>query len=272
MDNLAEDIAAAGAALAHAPAEAEARTAFLYRCWFHAAPINEDAPAPVAWPTRAEYRAAALPAVPLESGWRVTGPGGEGRLRMAQFDGRETEAGLIDIVLDNPLTAPLPGAPLQRRRWIERDVGGFWHLWSEPWAQAAPECIVRLYLPLSHAAMLNAAATLVGALPPDALWAMKFLSGHHIPGRRDAGVIYLPQGGLDAPFLAEAMAALTPFLSGERLRLTRPWHGGWVADDPSDGRSFGEAVSHTFAALAPGPDFATRAREALTPLLGHLTP
>jgi hypothetical protein len=271
MDSLAQDIAAAQTALVHAPDDAEARAAFLYRCWFHAAPLSEDAPAPVAWPSRAEYCAAALPAVPLESGWHVAGPASEGRLRIAHAVGRKAEAGLIDIVLDNPLAAPLPGAPLQRRRWIERDVGGFWHLWSEPWAQAAPERIVRLYLPLAHSAMLSAAATLVGALPPDALWAMKFLSGSHMSGRRDAGVIYLPRGGLAAPFLAAAMAALAPLLGGERMRLTRPWHGGWVADDPGDGRSFGEAVSHTLATLEPGPDFARSAREALTPLLGHLT-
>jgi hypothetical protein len=271
MDSLAQDIAAAKAALAHAPADAEARATFLYRCWFHAAPMDEHASVPVAWPTRPEYRAAALPAVPLETGWRVAGPGGEGRLRIAHADGRETEAGLIDIVLDNPVAVPLPGAPLQRRRWIERDVGGFWHLWSEPWAQAEPERIVRLYLPLAHPAMLSAAAILVGALPPDALWAMKFLSGPHMPGRRDAGVIYLPRGGLAAPFLAAAMTALAPLLGGERLCLTRPWHGGWAADDPGDGRSFGEAVSHTLAAIEPGPDFELSARGALAPLLGHLT-
>lgn len=271
MDNLVEDIAAAEAALVHAPAETEARATFLYRCWFHAAPMAEDVSAPVAWPTRAEYRATALPAVPLETGWRVAGPGGEGRLRIAHADGRGTEAGLIDIVLDNPLAVPLPGAPLQRRRWIERDVGGFWHLWSEPWAQSPPERILRLYLPLARPAMLSAAATLVAALPPNAQWAMKFLSGPHMPGRRDAGLIYVEKAGLDAPFLAAAVAALAPLLGGERLRLTRPWHGGWVADDPGDGRSFGEAVSQTLAALEPGPEFAACAREALAPLLGHLT-
>jgi hypothetical protein len=271
MNKLSEDIAAAEAVLACAPDDAEARAALLYRSWFHAAPVAEDATAPAVWPTRAEYRATALSAAPLEDGWQVTGPGGDGRLQIAHADGRTDEAGLLDIVLANPLAAPAPGAQLQRRRRIERDVGGFWHLWSEPWAQAAPTRILRLYLPLSPSAMLPAAALLVGALPPDALWAMKFLSGPHIPGRRDPGVIYLAQGGLEPPFLAEAMAALAPCLDGERLRLSRPWQGGWVADDPGDGRSYGEAVSQTLAELRPGPGFGAQAERALAPLLGHLT-
>ena len=270
MSDLAEDIAAAEAALAHAPIEPEARSAWLYRCWFHAAPMGDETPTPAQWPTRGAYRAAALPHVPLEAGWRIAGPGGEGQVRIDNADGREGTAALINIVLDNPIAAPVPGARLQRRRWLEQDVGGFWHLWSEPWSLAPPERMQRLYLPLGPAAMLVAAAHLVAALPPDAMWAMKLLSGPHIPGRRDAGVIYLPHGALGSPFLDPLMAVFAPLLTGPRLRLTRPWWGGCVADDPGGGRSFGEAVSHTLAGTDAGPDFAARAKAALAPLLGHL--
>jgi hypothetical protein len=270
MDSIAEDIAAAEAALAHAPAEAEARATFLYRHWFHDAPIGDETGAPVVWPTRAEYRAAALPSAPLETGWRVTGPGSDSRLRISHTDGREAEASLLDIVLENPLTVPVPGATLRRRRWIERDVGGFWHLWSENWAQDPPKRMVRLYLPIAPAAMLTAAAHLVAHLPPETMWAMKFLSGPHISGRRDAGLIYLAQGRLESLAPDPLLTGLAPFLTGPSPRLTRPWHGGCVADDPGDGRSFGEAVSQALAGIAPGPRFAARAAEALAPLLGHL--
>lgn len=271
MDSLAEDIAAAEAALHHAPADHEARAAWLYRCWFHAAPTAQEAPAPATWPTRAEYRAAALPAVALESGWQVAGAGSDGRMRIVHADERETETALIDVVLDNPVAVPVPGARLLRRRWIERDVGGFWHLWSEPWAQTPPTRLLRIYLPLEPSAMLTAAAQLVAALPPDALWAMKLLSGLHLPGRRDAGLIYLERDGLNEAFLAPVMTALHPLLSGPRPRLTRGWRGGWVANGPGDGRSFGEAVSHALADVTPGPNFAERAHAALLPLLGHLS-
>lgn len=270
MSDLATDIAAAEALLASAPTEREARSAWLYRCWFHAAPIGDETPPPAHWPTRGAYRAAALPYVALEAGWRIAGPGGEGQVRIDHTDGRESTAALINIVLENPIAAPVPGARLQRRRWLEQDVGGFWHLWSEPWTLAPPERMHRLYLPLGPDAMHAAAAHLVAALPPDALWAMKLLSGPHIPGRRDNGVIYLPHGGLGAPFLGPLLAVLAPLLTGPRLRLTRLWRGGCVADDPGDGRSFGEAVSHTLAGIAAGPDFAARATAALAPLLGHL--
>lgn len=270
MVEFAEDIAAAEALLPHAPAEPEARAAWLYRCWFHAAPLADDTQVPAQWPSRAAYRAAALAAVPLESGWSVEGPGREGQVRICHDDGRSGEAALINIVLDNPLATPLPGARLQRRRWIERDVGGFWHLWSEAWVETVPEQISRLYLPLAPGAMLRAATVLVAAMPPDATWAMKLLSGPHQPGRRDAGVIYLPKEGLSADFLPRLMAELKPMLTGPRLRLTRGWQGGWVADDPGDGRSFGEALCQTLAELAPGPGFAARAEAALAPLLGHL--
>lgn len=272
MDSLAEDIAAAEAALAHAPAEAEARAAFLYRHWFHDAPVGEDAPPPMAWPTRAEYRAAALPSAPLEDDWSVIGPGSESRLRITHADGREAEASLLDIVLENPLAVPVPGAMLQRRRWIERDVGGFWHLWSEPWAQDPPKRMVRLYLPIDPAAMLAAAAHMVAHVAPETMWAMKFLSGPHISGRRDAGLIYLAQDGLESLNPDPLLTGLAPLLTGPSPRLTRVWHGGCVADDPGDGRSFGEAVSQALAEIAPGPRFAARAAEALSPLLGHLKP
>ncbi len=272
MDSIAEDIAAAEAALAHAPADAEARAAFLYRHWFPDAPIGEDAPPPSLWPTRAQYRAAALPSAPLETGWRVTGPGSESRLRITHVDGREAEAGLLDIVLGNPLAVPVPGAMLARRRWIERDVGGFWHLWSEPWAQDPPKRMVRLYLPINRSAMLTAAAHLVAHLAPESMWAMKFLSGPHIPGRRDAGLIYLAHDGLGSLNPDPLLTGLAPLLTGPRPRLTRVWHGGYVADDPGGGRSFGEAVSQALAEIAPGPSFTARAAEALAPLLGHLKP
>ena len=270
MHRLAEDIAAAEAVLADAPTEPEARAAFLYRHWFHAAPLGGDASALAHWPTRAEFVAAALPVVPLESGWRVAGPGGEGRVRIVREGGQEMEASLLDIVLSDPLAPPAPGAALQRRRWIERDVGGFWHLWSEQWALGAPEAVLRLYLPIDPAAMLAAAAQLVAGLPPDAMWAMKFLSGPHIPGRHDAGVIYLSKDGWASALAAPLLTGLAPVLTGPRLRLTRPWQGVFVADDPGDGRSFGEAVSQELAGLAPGSGFAARARQALSPLLGHL--
>lgn len=53
-----------------------ARAAWFYRCWFHAAPIHEDALAPVTWPTRAEYRTAALPFRSARK--RLAGRGGWG--------------------------------------------------------------------------------------------------------------------------------------------------------------------------------------------------
>jgi hypothetical protein len=190
-------------------------------------------------------------------------------MRIARENGQEMEASLLDIVLANPLAVPVPGAALRRRRWIERDVGGFWHLWSEPWAQGAPEAVLRLYLPIDPAAMLAAAAQLVAGLPPDAIWAMKFLSGPHIPGRRDAGVVYVAKDGWESVVPEHLLTGLAPVLTGPRLRLTRPWQGVFVANDPGDGRSFGEAVSQVVADLAPGPGFAARARQALLPLLGH---
>lgn len=243
-------------------------TDHLYQHWFQADGIHQGGPEAGA------YAAATCLPERFEAGWTIAAIRPDG-ISLRHADGRQTIAALGDIAPVDA-TAPLVrGLAVRRLARTGSAVPGFWHLWSDGWRSDGPERMQRLYLPLQPDCLTMAAAVLVRLAPPADVWAAKFLRGGHPGPRRDPGLIYLPAGPLP-DWLPAVMAGLAPMLGGPPVRLAAPWHGGWLADDPGGGRSFGQALCEVLAGLAgQAPErqvFAEAAWAGLRPLLGHLEP
>lgn len=236
--------------------------AFLYAHWFH------DGGPEWSFPSPAAYDAATLAPDLFAGGWTVRAAG-PAHLDAEGPDGRVERLAAGSFALEQPAATPAPGLRLRRLMRTARPVNGFWHLWSDGWRDAPPEAppcvpappvrvpasLVRVYLPLARGREPEAARRLLHAAPPGAVWAAKFLSGSHIAGRRDPALVYLPAGGEDAPWMAALLRGLGGLLGGPPVRLARAFHGGWLAPDPGDGRSYGEALCGALAAAWLGhPD------------------
>jgi hypothetical protein len=248
-------------------AEAAAR---LYAEWFQTGGSEGH------WPEGGAYAAATAIAERFEAGWSVATVRLDG-LELVHDEGRVAAAQLGEVAPLHP-TAPIAtGARVRRLARSHTSSPGFWHLFSDGWQAARPERLTRVYLPLLPDAMLHAAEVVTRVAPPDQTWAAKFLRGASAGPRRDPGLLYLPVGHEAADWVRDLLHQLAPVLTGPRVRLTTPWHGGWRADDPGGDRSYGQALTESLVGLAGDHEalsssdaFRSAALVRLRPLLGHL--
>lgn len=226
------------------------------------------------WPQMTHYVAATAPFMQVQDGWRLERVD-QGQLALRHDDGRHVAASWQSVAPLSPLLPLRPGAHVRRLAPLNARIDGFWHLWSDRWQTCAPDAVSRLYLPLEHGAEGDAARVLVANAPADRLWAAKFLCGPHPAGRRDPALIYLSAGDEGQDWVMALLDRMAPLFSAGRVRLARLWHGAWLAADPGDGRSFGQAVCEVLAALPvearDTPErFRAEAMAALRPLVPHL--
>jgi hypothetical protein len=212
----------------------------LYARWFHAGGELWR------FPSAAAFSAATFLPSLFQGGWHVVLPARD-TILAAGPDGRQERLPAGGFALEPPAAAPVAGTGLRRLARTADAIGGFWHLWSDGWRRAPPRRMVRLYLPLRRGTELEAARRLLPALPPDATWAAKFLAGMHLSGRLDPALIYLPEGGETGSFVAPAIERMADLFGGAPVRLARPFGRAWLAPDPNDGRSFGQALSEILA-------------------------
>jgi hypothetical protein len=243
----------------------------LYGNWFHdALPVRE-------WPSAGVYAALTAADELFEAGWAVAGFE-SGGIVAAHTDGRRLALEPGCFAPDDAAAVLRPGAPLRRLVRHAGPVTGFWHLWSDEWRRAgAPGRLVRLYLPLSIDRLPDAARALLGTAPASTAWAAKFLSGPHSAGRRDRGLIYLPEGSQSTAWVSDLVDQLGPWLTGLPIRLAAPLGRAWVAADP-DRVSFGDACCTMLAEVARMPGsltdrqrFSTECAERLPAVAPHLT-
>lgn len=220
----------------------------LYARWFHA--IGDDI---LHYPAQGDYRAAHGMARDFESGWRLAAHVGGGAVE-ATRGGAATRVEPLDWLPADPARlAAAPGDPIRVRPRIDAVSGGFWHLWSRPWALRAPDRLVRVYAPVADTTALGFVMLFARTAPAATRWAMKILTGLHPAGRRDAAVIYLDRRhGLDQRWLDDLLAAAAPLVTGPGPRCTAPLaHSFTWANDPGGGRSHGQWLCNLMASVDP---------------------
>ena len=247
----------------------------LYNRWFHEATGEAQV-----WPSAGGYRTAVFDASRFERGWRIvatvgTAPGA----CLVMRGGRERVVSPPEMIPEDP-----------RALWLARGVavrvpavtcgesGGFWHLWSAGWRDAAPERVERFYFRVRVHEAAALARRLLDAAPSRAVWCMKLLCGTHDAGRRDHALLYVPAGSREgAGWVASLLAGAADVCDGTLPPFVAPLaHGiGW-ARDPGGNRSFGQAVCAAVASAAPyardAGAFAQAARAAVGDLQARLAP
>jgi hypothetical protein len=212
----------------------------LYRCWFH-----RELGTARSWPSEAAYRAAVLDLHRYERGWRCLRPAaGSPGAALAVRQGFERIVAPPEVVPERrSCFMLLDGERLLVDPLASGFSGGYWHIWSAGWQQGPPRRLARVYFNLvpGHALEFAIAVT---RRRPRSIWAAKLLSGSHEAGRRDAGLLYLPATlGVEAGGTAELVAEAAVWCETEAVPFTTPLAPGiGRAPDPSDGRSFGQAI------------------------------
>lgn len=237
----------------------------LYEHWFHA---GEEGLCH--YPGEGGYRAAHGAAKGFEAGWRVAKLGENGAIEAERGADRVRVAALDWLPADPARLGAKIGDEVRVRPRIDGMTGGFWHLWSRPWARRTPERMVRVYAPVGPAAAEAFVRAFAEAAPVATRWSMKILCGAHGGGRRDAAVIYLDRRhGIEQRWLSALLARTAPLVAGERLRGTAALAGGLAAtgfgwaNDPGGGRSFGQWLCERIAAAgdaAAAGDFVATVR------------
>ena len=233
----------------------------LYTRWYHA--ISEGVRI---CPDLSVYRVAHAFGAGFQPGWRVAAlqpDAGPGAI-VAERQGEQRPVSATQYVpADASRLRVVPGDAILVNVRIDELNGGFWHLWSPEWRNAAPTHLVRVYF---QVAVGNEAAfvTRLGGLAPfTAKWNMKILAGAHQPGRVDAAVVYVDRDeGIRTPWLGPLIDAVTPLLNdGAPAFTSRLAPGVAWAEDPGGGVSFGEHRCRILAnAAVERPDALRTAR------------
>ena len=220
--------------------DAGALAELLYLRWYHQATEARRL-----FPDAAAYRAAHTLGAGLEAGWRVTalqpaaGPG-------AILAERGAEQRLVRPPDYAPATANrlrvTPGDPVLITARIDELHGAFWHLWSVAWRKRSPDRLLRVYFQVAPRHEATFVARFAAAAPNTQAWTMKILAGAQPAGRSDAAVLYLDrEGGIGAEWVVTLIDRVASLLDAGGPPLTAPLAPGvaW-AEDPGDGKSFGE--------------------------------
>lgn len=249
----AEDWEAARRVLGQEP-DRDRWAAALYERWFHA--ITAET---CHFPDEGGYRAAhgagraAGQGAGFEPGWTLAALGGGGAVEAERGAVRTRALPLDWLPADPARLAAGVGDAIAVRPRIDAVSGGFWHLWSRPWALRPPERILRVYAPVAPHAAEPFVAAFAAAAPAATRWSMKILTGAHGGGRRDGAVIYLDRRhGLAQRWLAALLAAAAPLVAGPRPRCTAALAGGFGwANDPGGGRSYGQWLCERLGGVDP---------------------
>jgi len=183
---------------------------------------------------------------------------------------------VVVVCADEPPRAVLPGDHVHRapdRRGVAPEVGdvllvrrradvptddGWWHTWGAGFDLAhRPDEVTRLYLAVRPDRVAQAVRTVTRCLAAGSeRWSMKVVARREDLLRPDAVVVYVaaPLAEVVAsPLAASLVEGTSGLLRAATPPLTRPLAPGVAAaEDPGDGRSFGERVCALVAAAATG--------------------
>jgi hypothetical protein len=276
----------------HPDATADELQAILYRDWY--APATPVGPAD-GWqpPLFGQYRAAHAGSTTFAAARVVAlAPGG---IVLAAPDGERPRALLAGDYCHSSGSersglAPRVGEQLLVvRRQDAPPAEGWWRTWGGGWRPSEPpEALTRLYLAAEQERVLELISRLTATLQELATpWLLKAAAERAALSRPDAVVVYLRSSDLgDAPESAPTIGTLASCASG-LVRDVRPaltysiGRGVALAEDPADGRSFGERQSALVAgaliARADGKDsrqalVAALRAAGLDPVRPHLRP
>ena len=184
----------------------------------------------------------------FEDGWRAQRVSSGGRVVAVRANHPHAEARLLDpidyVAPERPGLPPVPGSELLvTARLEDTSQSGFWITHTHGWLEADRSRQIRVYWNIcAHGAPALVAATTAGF--GESPYALKMLATASAYARTDAAVIYIPADRLAelAGPIREVHAAIAErFLAPRTPALTRQLLPGvGVADDPGDGRSFGE--------------------------------
>jgi hypothetical protein len=248
----------------HPDAPVDELHSLLYRDWYApATPVDQTE----SWqpPLFGQYRAAHAGSTTVTTA-QVVGlaPGG---IVLAAQDGGRPRAMLAGDYCHASASARSGLAPrvgeqlLVVRRQDAPPAEGWWRTWGGGWRPSEPpEALTRLYLAAEPVRVLELIGRLTATLQELATpWLLKVAAEHAALGRPDAVVVYLRSADLgDAPESAPLVGSLASCASG-LVRDVRPaltssiGRGVALAEDPADGRSFGERLSALVAAALIAP-------------------
>jgi hypothetical protein len=237
----------------HPDVPADELRAILYRDWY--APATPVEPAE-SWqpPLFGQYRAAHAGSTTFTTAQVVAlAPGGI--VLAAQNGGRPRAMLAGDYCHSSSERRGLPPRVGEQLLIVRRQdappAEGWWRTWGGGWRPSdPPAALTRMYLAAEPAHVLRLIGRLTAMLQELATpWLLKTAAERAALGRPDAVVIYLPSAELgDVPESAALIGALASCATG-LLRDARPaltaaiCRGVALAEDPADGRSFGERQS-----------------------------